>query len=158
MVGREVELKGVPDKSVLFTLKGKLKLFDLLGVRTENQFGQKIEQLQLEDKLDDELFFQMYEIGINWDITKPVIPYEKIPDILEEFCQVNGFGTQEIRDTLIDALCNSGILNKAIILANRKLRENFDESKVEELVKTRIEQLNRGSDTGEPGQTSTLTK
>ena len=157
MVGREIELKGVPNKSLLFTLRGKLKLFELMGVRTENQFGQKIEHLQLEDKLDDEYFFKLYEIALNWDKTKPVITLDEILDILEEYCQANGYGTQEIRDTLIDALCNSGILNKAIILANRKLRESFDENQIEELVKKRIEQIERGSDT-ENGQTSTLMK
>lgn len=159
MVGREIELKGVPGKSLLFTLKGKHQLFEFMQVRTENQFGQKIEQMQREDLIDDEFFYTLYLIGLNWKKDTPPVLLEEVPEIIEEFCQVNGYANQEVRDTIIDALCNSGILNPSIVKANRKLRDSFDDAKVESLIKKRIEQIeNRGIDTGETGQTSTLTK
>ena len=151
MVGREVEI--LPGKELLFTWRGKRKLFELVGVSTENQFAIKMGELAKTDKLDDELFGKMYCIGLNWKRGGPVISQEETEDIIEEFCQINGYGSNEVRDKLIDAFCESGIYDKSVIQASRKLREQMTEDKVIELSKMD----KGGSDTGDAGQTSTLT-
>lgn len=151
MVGREVEI--LPGKELLFTWRGKRKLFELVGASTENQFAIKMGELAKADGLDDELFANMYYIGLNWKKGAPVISQEETEDIIEEFCQINGYGSNEVRDKLIDAFCESGIYDKSVIQASRKLREQMTEDKVIELSKMD----KGGSDTGEAGQTSTLT-
>lgn len=151
MVGREVEI--LPGKELLFTWRGKRKLFELVGASTENQFAVKMGELAKADGLDDELFANMYYIGLNWKRGAPVISQEETEDIIEEFCQINGYGSNEVRDKLIDAFCESGIYDKSVIQASRKLREQMTEDKVIELSKMD----KGGSDTGEAGQTSTLT-
>lgn len=151
MVGREVEI--LPGKELLFTWRGKRKLFELVGASTENQFAIKMGELAKADGLDDELFSKMYCIGLNWKKGAPVISQEETEDIIEEFCQINGYGSNEVRDKLIDAFCESGIYDKSVIQASRKLREQMTEDKVIELSKMD----KGGSDTGEAGQTSTLT-
>lgn len=144
MVGREVEL--IPGKDVLFTWKGKKKLFDLLEVRTEKQFALKMAELGKDDKLDDDFISKMFCIGLNWKKDGPVISQDETEDILEEFCQINGFGSEEIHNKLLDSLCESGIYNKALVKVGKKISED------------RIKEFERGPDTGEPGQTSTLMK
>lgn len=151
MVGREVEI--IPGHELLFTWRGKRKLFELVGASTENQFAIKMGELAKADGLDDELFANMYYIGLNWKKGAPVISQEETEDIIEEFCQINGYGSNEVRDKLIDAFCESGIYDKSVIQASRKLREQMTEDKVIELSKMD----KGGSDTGEAGQTSTLT-
>jgi hypothetical protein len=152
MVGREVEV--LPGKDLLFTWKGKRKLFELVGARTETEFANKMAELAKTDGLDDELFADMYYIGLNWRKDGPVIPREEVADIIEEFCQVNGFGSNEVRDKLIDAFCESGIYDKNVIMASRKLQAQMAEDKLRELTKKKD---SGKSDTGEAGQTSTLT-
>lgn len=152
MVGREVEI--LPGKSLLFTWKGKRKLFELVDTRTENQFAIKMGELAKTDKLDDELFSKMYCIGLNWKKGGPVISLEETEDILEEFCQINGYGSGEVRDTLIDAFCESGIYDKDIIAASRKLKKQAAEDTLKGLQK---KAESRGPDPGEAGQTSTST-
>ncbi len=149
MVGREVEV--LPGKNLLFTWRGKRKLFELLGVHTENQFAKKMGELQKEDGLDDQLYTQMYCIGLNWKKDEPVISPKEAEDIIEEFCQVHGFGSNEVRDTLIDAFCESGIFDKAVISASRKLKDKLNEDAIIELAEK------RKLDTGEAGPTSTST-
>jgi len=143
MVGREVEL--IPGYDILYTWKGKRKLFDLLGVRTERQFALKMAELGKEDQLDDEMISKIFCIGLNWKKSGPIISQEDIGDLLEEFCQINGFGSEEINNKLLDAFCESGIYNKALIQVGRKISEN------------KLKELERGTDTGEAGQISTLT-
>jgi len=143
MVGREVEL--IPGYDILYTWKGKRKLFDLLGVRTERQFALKMAELGKEDQLDDEMIAKIFCIGLNWKKDGAVITSEETGDILEEFCQINGFGSEEINNMLLDAFCESGIYNKALIQVGRKISEN------------KLKELERGTDTGEAGQISTLT-
>jgi len=150
MVGRETEV--IPGKDLLFTWKGKRKLFELVGARTEQQFANKMAELAKSDGLDDELFAQMYCIGFNWRKNGTVISQEETVDIIEEFCQVNGFGSNEVRDKLIDAFCESGIYDKNVIMASRKLQAQMTEDKLLELSKKKD---SVGSDTGEAGQTST---
>jgi len=152
MVGREVEV--LPGKDLLFTWKGKRNLFELVGPRTETEFANKMAELAKTDGLDDELFADMYYIGLNWRKDGPVIPREEVADIIEEFCQVNGFGSNEVRDKLIDAFCESGIYDKNVIMASRKLQAQMAEDKLRELTKMKD---SGKSDTGEAGQTSTLT-
>lgn len=152
MVGREVEI--LPGKDLLFTWKSKRKLFELVGARTETQFALKMAELAKADKLDDELFSKMYCIGLNWRKDGPVISQEETVDLIEEFCQVHGFGSNEVRDLLIDVFCESGIYDKNVIMASRKLRAQISEDKVLELTKKKD---SAGPDTGEDGQTSTLT-
>lgn len=110
-------------------------------------------ELAKADGLNDELFSKMYCIGLNWKKGAPVISQEETEDIIEEFCQINGYGSNEVRDKLIDAFCESGIYDKSVIQVSRKLREQMTKDKVIELSKMD----KGGSDTGEAGQTSTLT-
>lgn len=152
MVGREVEI--LPGKDLLFTWKGKRKLFELVGARSETQFALNMAELAKADKLDDELFSKMYCIGLNWRKNGPVISQEETEDIIEEFCQINGFGSTEVRDKLIDAFCESGIYNKEVIMASRKLQAQVAEDKIIELTKKKD---SGKSDTGEAGQTSIST-
>lgn len=152
MVGREVEI--LPGKDMLFTWKGKRKLFGLIGVSTERQFAEKMGELAKDDGLDDELFADMYYIGLNWRKDGPIIPREGVVDILEEFCQANGFGSNEVRDKLIDAFCESGIYDKDVITASRKLKAQMAEDKLLGLSKKKD---SGKTDTGEPGQISTST-
>lgn len=150
MVGREIELNGLNGPSLLFTWRGKLKLFDLLNVKTEVQFAQRMGELQMQDQVGNELYEKMYFIGLNWKKDGLVIPEESIPDLLEDFCQINGYGSEEIRDTLIDALVNSGILIKAIVEAGRKAREGMSGETLAKL----IEQIPtpKEDDMGESGE------
>lgn len=147
MVGREVEV--IPGHDLLFTWKGKKKLFDLVKVRTERQFAEKLAELAKADQFNDELTINMFCIGFNWKKTGPVVSFQETEDIIEEFCQSNGFGSTEVYDKLQDAFCESGIFNKAIVQASRKLREPM---------KGTAPKTPRGSDTGEAGQTSISTK
>lgn len=152
MVGREIELKGLPDKSLLFTWRGKVKLFELLEVKTEVQFAQRMGELQMQDQVSNELYEKMYFIGLNWKRGGPVIPEDSIPDLLEDFCQINGYGSEEVRDTLIDAFVSSGILVKAIVEAGRKARDGMSGETLNRL----LEQVpKKGDDTGEVGEIST---
>jgi hypothetical protein len=152
VVGREVEV--IPGKDLLFTWRSKRKLFDLVEVRTERQFAEKMAELAKADKLNDELTVKMYCIGFNWRKDGPIISSEETEEIIEEFCQVNGFGTTEVYDKLIDAFCESGIYNKAVILASRKLR---DQMKNGELPQIEPPKEDKGADMGEVGKISTLT-
>jgi len=145
VVGREVEV--IPGHDLLFTWRSKKKLFELVDARTERQFAEKMAELAKNDQLDDELTVKMYCIGFNWKIGGNVVSFEETEDIIEEFCQINCFGTTEVYDKLIDAFCESGIYNKSLIQASRKLREQLKD-----------EDLTGGSDKGEAGQTLTLTK
>lgn len=153
MVGREVEV--IPGKDMLFTWKGKRKLFDILEVRTERQFAEKMAELAKADQLTDDLVIKIFCVGFNWRKDGPVITQEETEDIIEEFCQINGFGTTEVYDKLQDAFCESGIYNKAIIQASRKLRDQMNEGIIPEVHE--IPEVERGPDTGEAGQISTLT-
>jgi hypothetical protein len=150
VVGREVEV--IPGKDLLFTWRSKRKLFDLVEVRTERQFAEKMAELAKADQLNDELTVKMYCIGFNWRKDGPVVSPEETEEIIEEFCQVNGFGTTEVYDKLIDAFCESGIYNKAVILASRKLR---DQMKNGELPQIEPPQEDKGADMGEDGKTLT---
>ena len=152
MVGREVEV--LPGKDLLYTWRSKRKLFDLVGARTERQFAEQMGELAKADKLDDDICAKMYCIGFNWRSNGPVISQEQTEDIIEEFCQVNGFGTDEVWSKLVDAFCESGIYNKALIMASRKLKAQMNSDTAPELAK---QPDTGGSDTGEVGQTSTST-
>lgn len=142
MVGGEVEI--LPGKGLLFTWKTKVKLFELIEAQTEKQFAVKMGELQAQDQLNNELYEKMYFIGFNWKKDAPIITKEETADIIEEFCQVNKFGSEEVKDKLIESLCNSGILNKGIIAATKKLQQDILENRISELVES------RGIDTGEP--------
>lgn len=153
MVGREIELKGLDGLSILFTWKGKKKLFDLLGVKTEDQFYTKWYELHRQDQMPDELYEKMYLIGLNWKKEGQFVKEEDVSDLLEEFCLKNGYGSLEVRDTLVDSFVNSGIFFRALVEAGRKARDGMSGDALAKL----IESQNRGTDTGEPQNSSVST-
>lgn len=143
LVGREVEI--IPGRNLLFTWRTKKQLYDFLEVRTQVQFATKFQEVAKNDGLDDEFLEKLFYLGLKWE--DPDLRIEQVPDIMDAFCTEGKHGIDELFDKLIEALVNSGLLNKALIDAAKQLQRELTEAEVNKIVQQQKKTI-RGPDRG----------
>lgn len=146
MVGREVEF--IPGYPLFFTNRGQDKLYELLGVRTYNQFMQLFNN---PEGLDNDQLAKMVCAGLVWN--KKDITLEEVKALIEnEFYIKLGKNYEDFNTVIVDALANSGLLDKKRVDAIRKLKNMTPEEIEAELIKKALEknkEVKPGEDTGE---------
>jgi hypothetical protein len=147
MTGPEVEF--IPGYSLFFTNRGQEKLYSLLEVRNYNQFIQLFNGVE---GLDNDQLSKIIMAGLVWN--KKVITLEEVKDLIEdEFYIKLGKNFEDINMVIIDALANSGLLDKKRVAAIRK-RKNMTPEEIEEEIKANMAKRAaiKGEDLGEVSQ------
>jgi hypothetical protein len=151
MVGREIEfLPETPERpacSLFFANRGQKKLFNLLKVRTLNEFGARLREVTPED-LDN-----MVWAGLIWDPKYRNITLEEVEDIVQDY-YIYGKNYDDLNEVIMDALAVAHIIDENVYNAAKNLKglspEELEKKMLEILAKNKEEADKlKGEDKGE---------
>lgn len=151
MTGPEVEF--IPGYSLFFTNRGQLKMYELLGVRNYTQF---IKLFNDTDGLDNDQLTKIVYAGLVWE--KKGLTLEELDDLIENEFYIKRRKTfEDLNSIIIDGLANSGLLDKKIVAAIRKLKDMSPEEVQAKILETKPKSADpsKGEDPGEPLRTLT---
>lgn len=151
MTGPEVEF--IPGYSLFFTNRGQLKMYELLGVRNYTQF---IKLFNDTDGLDNDQLTKIVYAGLVWE--KKGLTLEELDDLIENEFYIKRRKTfEDLNSIIIDGLANSGLLDKKIVAAIRKLKDMSPEEVQAKILETKPKSAepSKGEDQGEPLRTLT---
>lgn len=132
MTGPEVEF--IPGYSLFFTNRGQLKMYELLGVRNYTQF---IKLFNDTDGLDNDQLTKIIYAGLIWE--KKGLTLEDVDDLIEDEFYIKRRKTfEDLNSIIIDGLANSGLLDKKIVAAIRKLKDMSPEEMQAKILETKL--------------------
>jgi len=132
VTGPEVEF--IPGYSLFFTNRGQLKMYELLGVRNYTQF---IKLFNDTDGLDNDQLTKIIYAGLIWE--KKGLTLEDVDDLIEDEFYIKRRKTfEDLNSIIIDGLANSGLLDKKIVAAIRKLKDMSPEEMQAKILETKL--------------------
>jgi hypothetical protein len=159
MVNGPVEfLPATPDNpegfSLFFANRGQYKLYQLIGIRTFNQFGQYLKSLG-DDGIPPEDLDKMVYAGLIWKNRN--LTLEDAQDIVEQY-YLSGKNFNDLNNVVLKALALGGLINIQIYEISQKMQqmssEELEAKIIEEMARKREQSDPQGEDMGEPPEES----